>query len=52
MPSLSSHNRFSVLNIEKMKNDIEMEAQDVQKLKTPLISTLVTDFHAKDHHPK
>jgi hypothetical protein len=52
MPSLSSHNRFNVLNIEKIKNNIEMETQDMQKLETPLIPSLVTDFHAKDHCPK
>jgi hypothetical protein len=51
MPLLSSHNHFSVLNIEKM-NDIETETQDMQKLETPLIFTPVTDFHAKDHRPK
>jgi hypothetical protein len=52
MPLLSSHNHFNVLNIEKMKNDIEMKTQDMQKLGTPLISPLVTDFRAKDHCPK
>jgi hypothetical protein len=52
MPSLSSHNCFSVLNIEKIKNDIETETQDVQKLETPLISAPVTDFCAKDRRPK
>jgi hypothetical protein len=46
-PLLSSHNHFNVLNIEKIKNDIEMETQDMQKPKTPLISTPITDFCAK-----
>jgi hypothetical protein len=52
MPLLSSNNCFNVLNIEKIKNNIEMETQDVQKLETPSIAPPVTDFHAKDHCPK
>jgi hypothetical protein len=51
-PLLSFHNCFNILNIEKIKNDIEMETQDVQKLETPLISAPVTNFYAKDHCPK
>jgi hypothetical protein len=49
---LSSHNHFNVLNIEKIKNDIEMETQDMQKPKTLLISALITNFHAKDRCPE
>jgi hypothetical protein len=52
MPLLSSHNHFNVLNIEKIKNDIETETQDVQKFETPSTSALVTNFCAKDCHPK
>jgi hypothetical protein len=51
-PSLSSHNCFNVLNIEKIKNDIEMETQDMQKPETSLISAPVTNFYAKDRCPK
>jgi hypothetical protein len=51
-PSLSSHNHFNVTNIEKIKNDIEMETQDMQKLETPLISAPVTNFCAKDRRTK
>jgi hypothetical protein len=52
MPSLSFHNCFNVLNIEKIKNDIKIETQNMQKLETPLFSAPVTNFHAKDHRPK
>jgi hypothetical protein len=49
-PLLSFYNRFNVLNIEEIKNDIDMETQDMQKPKTPL-SALI-NFHARDRHPK
>ena len=49
--SLSSHNRFNVLDVENI-NDIEIENQNVQKIETSPISDSTTDFTPNIRRPK
>jgi hypothetical protein len=50
-PSLSSYNRFDVLQIEQI-NDIEMETPDVQKTEKPPISDLAANSPIRIRRPK
>src|ERR1700678_3659806 len=51
MPSLSSYNRFDVLQVEHI-NDIEMETPDVQGTEKPPISASPTDSPIRIRCPK